>query len=366
MVVAHNVADRCAAFFKGGSGTLMFDSTLTGKDHYQDPNKCQPFNVGWVDAARSFVHVLDDASLDILLNARDTITDFVDYLRWKEELVCSARNRGIVICYCGEEDLLANYVMEFKDGRHGFSLPNDINGVFLQEGDWAYFQSSPQRAAQLEADKISHVWDDLIETFNKNILDGTSYSATTPLIADREKIMRFLAREPRVRRRMLADLLLGLIENTTETHRGTRVVLPSNPGDPHYCFLVLPNPFGRPWEEYREVRSHLLEALCFVTKLVFPDALDIIGLATDAGVETVSRSEDSLYLDARNWSEELEAHARGLQRDLGLLTNLKTFRDKVVEYPDQQMVDRVEPGPNARNKPCPCGSGKKYKKCHGR
>jgi uncharacterized protein YchJ len=26
---------------------------------------------------------------------------------------------------------------------------------------------------------------------------------------------------------------------------------------------------------------------------------------------------------------------------------------------------RPEPGTNPRNKPCPCGSGKKYKKCHG-
>ncbi|MGA3024269.1 MAG: SEC-C metal-binding domain-containing protein [Bryobacteraceae bacterium] len=26
----------------------------------------------------------------------------------------------------------------------------------------------------------------------------------------------------------------------------------------------------------------------------------------------------------------------------------------------------MEPGPSPRNKPCPCGSGKKYKKCRGR
>jgi hypothetical protein len=82
IVVAHNVADRCAASLGGGSsGTLMFDSGLTDQDQ-------KPFCVGWIDAARSFVHVLDDASLDILLGTRDTITDFVGYLRWKEDHSC--------------------------------------------------------------------------------------------------------------------------------------------------------------------------------------------------------------------------------------------------------------------------------------
>ena len=367
IAVAHNVADRCAAFFPGSSGTLMFDSSLTGEDHYQDPRTCEPFCVGWLHAARGFVHVLDDASLDILLGARDTITDFLGYLRWKEDLVCTARTRSVILRYCGEEDLLANYLSVFKNGRHGFSLPNNVvDAFFLAEGDWVSFQSSPQRAAQLAADKGSYLWDELIEKFNKNILGGTSYSATTPLIADREKIMRFFAREPRVRRRMLADALLRLVEKTKNTYRGTRVVLPSNPGDPHYCFLVLPHPFGRPREEYRAVRGNLLEALCFVTKLVFPDALDIIGFATETGLDAAPRSEDSMYLDARNWNEEMEAHARALQADLGLLTNLTTSKDKVAEFPTPEVEGVVEPGPNPRNKPCPCGSGQKYKKCHGR
>jgi len=366
IIVAHNVADRCAAFFGGTSGTLMFDSGLTGKDHYHDPGTCQPFCVGWIDAARSFVHVLDDASLDILLGTRDTITDFVDYLRWKEKTVRSARNRGVNLRYCGEEDLLANYLLAFQNGRHGFSLPADIDVFFLDEGDWVSFQSSPQRAAQLAADRVSYLWDELIEKFNKNILGGTSYGATTPGVADREKMMRFFAREPRVRRRMLADALLGLLEKIKEPQRGTRVVLPSNPGDPYYCFLVLPHLFGRPREEYREVRGHLLEALCFVTKLVFPDALDIIGFATETGVETVPRSEDSLYLDARNWNEQSEAHARGLQVEHGLLTNLTMSKDRVVEFPNPQVEHLLEPASNPRNKLCPCGSGKKYKRCHGR
>jgi len=35
-----------------------------------------------------------------------------------------------------------------------------------------------------------------------------------------------------------------------------------------------------------------------------------------------------------------------------------------VEHAPRHAPRRVEPAPG-RNDPCPCGSGKKYKKCHG-
>jgi hypothetical protein len=326
---------------------------------------CRPFEVGWVDPSRDFVHVLDDESLDVLLGARDTITDFCEYLRWKENLVRSALDRGVRLIHTGEEELLAKYLGTWTNARHGFALPHNSNVVLLEEGDWDAFQASPQRRSQVAADQISYAWDELIETFNRNILAGTSYDTSTTLISDRERIMRFLAREPRLRRRILAGALLGLISKGKGTERTTRVVIPTSPGDPYYCFLLLPHLFGRPHEEYRAVRGHLLEALCLVTKVVFPDALDVIGLATEPGIDTSVRSEDSLYLDARVWSEEMEAHARKLQADLGLLTNYTTFKDKVREFPSPLHEETIAPGPNPRNKPCPCGSGRKYKKCHG-
>ena len=131
------------------------------------------------------------------------------------------------------------------------------------------------------------------------------------------------------------------------------------------CFLVLPHLFGRPREEYRTVRGNLLQALCLVTKLMFTDALDIIGIATDAGIDTVSRSEDALYLNARVWNADMDAYARSLQEDLRLLTSTTEFRNKVSEFPVRQQAAVVTPGRNPRNKPCPCRSGRKYKKCHG-
>ena len=366
IVVAHNVADRCAAYFGGGrSGTLTFDSDLNGGDHYLDPTTCRPFEVGWLDANKGFVHVLEDASLEILLNARDTITDFVDYLQAKEELLRSCRERGIRFSYAGEEELLASYLLTMRGDRHGFLIPDSCNAVLIPPGDWDNFQASPPRAAQLAADRVSYAWDALIEKFNTNILDGTAYYTTNPLIAGREKLLRFFAREPRVRRRLLADAFVQLLEQTGPRQRATRIMLPSKPGDPHYCFLLLPKLAKQTDDEYREIRRELLVTLCCITKVVRPEALDIIGLATETGIDMETRSEDALSLDARYWTEELEAQARVAQEKSGLLTNLKTFQDKVAEFPIPSVEGFVVPGPNPRNKPCPCGSGKKYKKCHG-
>jgi hypothetical protein len=56
-----------------------------------------PFTIGDLDPAKTFVHVLDDTSLDIVLGTLDTIADLTHYLRKKEELarvlVPSGQNR---------------------------------------------------------------------------------------------------------------------------------------------------------------------------------------------------------------------------------------------------------------------------------
>jgi len=366
IVVAHNISDRCAAHFHGSSGTLMFDSFLIA------PDPAQPFVVGWLDIARPFVHVLDDESLDILLTTRDTITDFVRYLRWKEGFLQSAKDRKTNVLYCGEEDLLANYLLSTNDEGHGFSLPGEpLDGFYIDEGDWNAFLESPQRSAQIEANKDSYFWDYLIEKFCKNILAGTSYDRATSFIADREKAVRMLALEPRTRRRILARGLIGLLRKTAPNVRAVRVALPDRKTDPYFCFLLMPRFDTTPIDTYRQIRGQQLEALILVTKFVYPEALDIIGFATESGADPIYRSEDLIYLDARKWSAEEQEHARQLQKDFNFLTDPKVHFSKDYDFPIDLPRTRSQPAhgfpleKNPRNKSCPCGSGKKYKKCHG-
>ena len=300
IVVAHNVSEPCRKHL-GGSGTLMFNSDIEGPMHW-DPRlgPSQPFASGWLDRTKGFVHVIDDVGLDILLRNRDTISDFLDYLQAKEELL----QREMRVFITGEEELLAHYLTTLKDGKHGFAVPTNIHALALPEGEWEDFERSEERRAQVTADHISYYWDALIETFNQHILGGTSHFVSHTHIGEHEKIMRFLARESRFRRRMLAEALVALIEKATPQQRATRVVLPSFPGDPHFVFLLLPKLDSQSEEDYRLIRREILEACCRVTKVVCPEAEDIVGIATQTDPRLATPSEDALYLNARHWTPE--------------------------------------------------------------
>jgi SEC-C motif len=293
----------------------------------------------------------------------DTITDFVQYLTKKEQFMTS----GTAVFATGEEELLAYYLKDINAaGDHDFIIPPDINGVLIEEGLWDELIQSREFKAQKEADRISYLWDGLIEQFNTHILGGTQYYTAPPGIEYSERNIRFLAREPRTRRRFLAQSLVDLIENTPPTMKQVRVIEPSRLGDPYFVFLILPHHEGVPEADYRQVRQELLEAYITCTKALYPQALDIVGIATENDLEAEYRSEDAMYLDARGWTEEQLAEALRFQQETGFLTNITKYTGKEKEYPVEPERSEAPMKGRDRNKPCICGSGKKFKKCCGR
>ena len=358
VLVTHGVSPACADVL-GGSGSLVIESDRRGFQSHT-----VPFVVGDLDPDRAFVHVLDDTTLDIVLRTRDTIADLTAYLRKKEAFL-----RGRDVFAAGEEELLAAYFKMMNEaGEHDFVFPPHVTGgIAIPEGHWLDFSTSKERKAQIEHDAISYSWDALIEKFNYYALRGDQYLRPST-VRDIERTMRFLAREPRPRRRMLAVALNGLVHKIPGHTRGTRVIAPSSPGDPYYAFLVLPVFEGMTHREYRELRGGFLDALVRVVKLTFPDAEDIIGIATESGIDTEPRTEDAAYIDARDWCKELQRDAVECQQRLKLLVNVSTHHEKLDEFPQVTLAGQLlhPPGKNPRNKPCPCRSGKKYKHCHGR
>jgi hypothetical protein len=358
VIVAHDLSRRCHEVF-GGSGTLMIQSHLIGIAAHS-----VPFAVGDLDPEKSLVHVLDDVSLEIVLGTLDTISDFTAYLQKKESLL---RSKTMIFA-AGEEELLAIYLGKLNEkGEHDFVFPKgseNVNGIGLAEGHWEKFQSSPDRRAQFEANKISHVWDKLIERFSYYALRAEQYHSDPGSLGSTEIILRFMGREPRTRRRMLSKALMEMLEKTPAHARMTRIVLPSNPGDPHFVFLLFPMLEKHSYEDNRVVRRSFLEACCQVAKLKFPDAEDVVGIATESGFSNTDRSEDAVYFDARQWTRDLEDDARRLQRELGIFMELRESRFVEREYPTA--VQEMEVPDNPRNKLCPCGSNKKYKRCHGK
>lgn len=357
IVVAHDGARKCREAL-GGSGSLMLDTAIHGDAHLE-----KPFTIGLVDTSRGFVHVFDDTTLHILMTQLDTITDFTGYLTKKERFLTSGRR----VAAAGEEELLATFLEKLDgSGDHDFLIPANYNAIYLAEGLWESFVNSSQHRAQVEADEISYGWDTLIEEFLHHAMSRTQYfGGETPLI-EQEKAFRFLAREPRTRRRFLASSLRDVVARSV-TSRSTwdaRIIVPSRNGDPHYVILCVRHPSDISDEEYRQRRLNMLRCYCEVTKLEHKGAQIIIGIATESGLGK-RRSEDFAYLDTSKWSSKDEARAKEIQKRLGILKQTKMSKGIEYEFPTEQ----TQAGPAkipSRNSPCKCGSGKRYRKCHGK
>ena len=366
ILVAHGVSGRCRKEL-GGSGSLMIWPDVVGNQHVKSIEAGgRPFAVGQIDKSKGYIHIFDDTSLGIVMQALDTITDFASYLTKKEKFIQGGR----LASAAGEEELLAYYLGTLDDKKeHDFVVPPKIDFISLDEGLWEEWATSDRRKLQLQENEISYSWDLLLENFFHHVFAGTSLKISHPTLADQDTLFRLFAREDRTRRRLLAKSIHEIIFKTPLSLRGTRVVLPSNPGDPYYVFLVLPHPEYASYEDYRAVRYELLECLCRVVKFKFPNAEDILGIATETG-NAENRSEDAVYLDARDWTEELQAEAQSLHEELRLLSDTKMFKDTIKEFPDLppkqgrvMKMPSIQPKGRERNNLCPCGSGKKYKKC---
>jgi hypothetical protein len=339
IVVAHGAAQRCRETL-GGSGSLMIVPEIMGDAHQLPQDRGgTPFAIGLIAANKPFVHVLDDTSLGLLLKNLDTVSDLVGYLRKKEAFILS----GKLGMAAGEEALLGLYVGKLnEDDEHDFVVPLEARDqpIALNESLWHDFLTSRERRRKIEADEVSYFWDSLIEQFAAHFMAGTSHhlSHTGSTHYAFEKVLRFFARENRMRRRLLADAVRDMHRTTPPTERRIRVVPPLRPGDPFWVLLLFPfahnlganiNPS---YEKYREVRQTFLNSCLRVVKAMRPDAVDIVGFATESGRQSLG-SEDAAYLDARLWSQSEQEEAERLQRNLGILVKPNMIATRVSEYP---------------------------------
>ena len=324
IVVARGAAEACKAHFNGGSGSLLLHNHLRGTDAHS-----LPFHIGDLDPSRSFVNVLDDTTLNIVMGALDTIQDFVSYLLKKELLLRSDK----LVMVTGEEDLLPYYLTKMKDGEHDFDFPDDCDGILIAEGEWLDFCNHPQRIAQIQKNRISYMWDAIIEKFNYHALSGTQYSVSPGGVVASEEVLRFFAGTTRFERRILANSIADMIGVTPSDECRRRVHLPLRDGGPYFVFVTFPRHPSLTESQNRQARASFLEACCLVLRSIDSEAKDIVGFATESGSEIQNRSEDSIYLDGRYWSDELQKEAEELRREIGIFTQADAIGIQDSEFP---------------------------------
>lgn len=364
IIVAHGAKEACE---RSSPQNVYGSLAITYTDSDEGPT--QPFHIDI--NKRNPVHVLDSHNMPIVLRELDTVSDFSAYLNEKVH----AAGTLDFLSYCGEEDLLGHYLLNYDTAtqRHVIGPKskdkNTFNGVMIGEGEWHDFVQTDLYKNTKNADRISYFWDNLIQRTCQNSLDGTLGGNSN--IARGESAIYEMVKEPRFMRRGLSERMLAAVERFPDSSSFTRQVtfLPSFEPNVGYVLLQLrvPEEF-RTSPDFREKRQTLLEIACGAAKNKFPHLMKVIGIGIEAPKFSGGTvAEDFILMPCETWPDETKVSYEELNREWNFFgtPDLRQFNDRVTQFVPPRPARPANPEKIGRNDPCPCGSGKKFKKCHG-
>ena len=276
IIIAHGAKEACEKFSDDnvyGSLAICYGHTSTQSSF--------PFKID-IDKENP-VHVFDSYNLPIIFGELDTFFDFSSFLDAKIDAIKSLD----ALIYCGEEDLLAHYYLNLDESkkRHFIGTSRkDINFVMIGEGEWKDFAQSEVYKNKKSADKVSYLWDELIQRTSQNTLNGTLLGDSTPLRG--QSAIHEMAKEPRFSRRALSQHMIEAIRNFPESSQSIMRYLsfmPSFYEGKGYVFLQLKVDGITDYEnDYRPKRKAMLEIACGAAKNKFEHLKTVVGIAIDA------------------------------------------------------------------------------------
>ena len=282
VAVTRGSADASANYWgNGSSSSLVINTMIKEKGHVNNP-----FMVGWPIKNRRFVHVLDELSLDVLLDELDTASDFIEYLTKKEELI-AVEGREFVIP--GEEDLFADYLLHPLDNYQGFAfspIPANMKLISFQEGVWLKVSKSVEYRSWKEKKEISYEWDKLIEHQTSHIHHKTAdavngFSKDLNEIQLHELVLRAMAEERRSVRLVLAEAHKDVLTKVASGDRLSKTVVIPNRPSRAYVLMSLKRSEGQDYEEYRAVRRASLICYCRAARLRVKGVSEVVGIASE-------------------------------------------------------------------------------------
>jgi hypothetical protein len=133
-----------------------------------------------------------------------------------------------------------------------------------------------------------------------------------------------------------------------------------------YVFLQLwiPEEMRGGEAEYRSKRQEILRIACGAAKNRFPFLKAVVGIAIEPPRLTNPIGEDFLWMDCREWPEERRREIVEANGPFGFFETGSLRERKYSEFVSPERL--TPPRKPGRNEPCPCGSGKKFKRCHWR
>lgn len=359
VVVANGSAQACHDFNSGQSASLIIVPRIVGDDHWnsQGGRKPMPFAVGDIDPEGSFVHVFNEAALDVVMSELDTVRDFTDYLGKKAEFVRSGKLREAN----GEENLLAHYATEINTrGDHDFVVEAAQAPIIIDHGRYSRFVQDPRYAARKQADKISYLWDQLIEVFTNHMLDGTSITLEGHEfdLRKNELGVRQMALLPRLVRRSHSEAVAGALQKGMDSDRFARVMMsPEGAKENETAFFMLTVKYldwmeaDRGYEDYRLMRSRL--SLIYARGLLerHTHLKRVVGISREPPEQGRGVSEDMVYAEQQEWSDEERVAIRKDCENAEVLQNPIERQYRGVEFPEIDSITFETPGvPSPRRK----------------
>ncbi len=360
IIVAHGAREACQRFSSSniyGSLGVTYNAKPSGQS--------RPFIIPMEKSDP--VHLLDSHNLELIFGELDTLYDFQAYLTAKEKAI----QRYNYLSYCGEEDLLAHYFLNFDDTSKTYMIgvkEDHYDGLMIGEGEWRDFVEIGPYKRRKADNQISYQWDRLIQKTGQNALKGV-LGGNSDVFRGKSAIHE-MAKEPRLSRRVLSGMMATAIKNFPDNAKGIvrhLSFMPSFFPGVGYVFLQLFHASPGDYDtEYRPTRRRLLEFACGAAKLKWPDLTKVIGIGIDAPKYSEKNSEDFILLECENWTDDDQAYYEKVNAELHLFQTsaLTERRIHVTDFPSAQKLQNIPK--IGRNQLCPCGSGKKYKRCHGR
>ncbi|HEM8612764.1 MULTISPECIES: YecA/YgfB family protein [Citrobacter] len=336
---------------EGSSGTFMNIFLSDVKETLE-----LPFSVGDINPNKTFVHVLDEVSLQLLLTELDTISDFVAYLKEKERVIRS----GYLGLSPGEDDTLGAYL-----SGHGEIVDEKIvpDNTFVQiaEHEWEGLKKSSKYNYYKALKKGSVFWDETIQRFSDSILNATVGLGMENDFLSHEETVRQLASESRRSRYYLSHAFLDKFKQVPTNRRSSRIVQSIDEEGKFYIFLFFPKDEFLSYEKYRMERFSCIQMYALAAKYKYNEIKKLIIIATESK-DSDGRSEDVVYCKFdKPLTKEERVLAKIAMKDYNVLTD---FIPKPIDsFQISPIVNNEKK--IGRNDPCYCGSGKKFKKCHG-
>ena len=315
VVVALGAVDRCKAAMSTKNGSLYWTPSIVGDEHWNvTQHDVRPFHIGQTDDSTSVLHVLNDFTLPLLLSELDTITDFVDYLEFKEQLFRTI-NIGTV---AGEENLLSFYLSGFLNTDYWDRLKKEATGNFcldIGSAAWEEYENSITYHERKYALQYSRIWDGIVNEFATHSFGGTLIEGPKP-VADNEYFFRHMAKESRIARGFLTALMLERWSFSAGDRVHYRIAESPSNAKLLYVFVFVPN-LCQSESEYREIRQEYLTNYCFLVGRKNTNFELVLGIATQVGND-VHRTFDVFGIENGPISSEMHSILDEVEVELGV------------------------------------------------